>query len=123
MGLKNAFQKAAIAAFNAAGDIKTSITYRSKTNSNPSFNPSTGVITDPYTDYTDIKFIFLKYESREIDGKSILKNDMKGIIPVLNLTPTPKRDDQIILNSVLWNVIAYEKDPADALWEIQFRKP
>jgi len=123
MGLKEAFQNAAVAAFNAAGNIKTSVTYRSKTNINPSFEPSTGTITDSYTDYTDVEFIFLKYEVKEIDGKSILRNDRKAIIPVTNLTPTPKRDDIILLSSIPWNVVEFNTDPADALWEFQLRKP
>jgi len=123
MGLKEAFKNGAIAAFNAAGNVKTSVTYRSKFNANPSFDPETSIVKNTYTDYIDVEFIFLKYEVKEIDGTSILRNDIKAIIPFDNLTPTPKRDDIILLSSIPWNVVEFNTDPADALWEFQLRKP
>lgn len=122
-GLQEAFQKAAAAAFTAAGNVKESVTVRIKSSSNPAYNPSTDSVTDSYTDYT-VNALPSGYDTKEIDGRTILNTDEKLMILVEDLPSiTPKRNDQIIRDSVTWEIESVHKDPADALWTLQIRKP
>jgi len=81
MGLQDAFKKAAIAAFTAADDLVTSVSYRSKTAASATYDPTTGAVTSAYTDYT-VSMIFARYENKQIDGNTILTTDEKALIPV-----------------------------------------
>jgi hypothetical protein len=121
-GLKEAFKSAAAAAFAAADDVKESVTLRSKASSNPTYNPTTDAVTDSYTDYT-VNIIPSGYDSREINNQTILDTDEKVKILVADLSITPKRNDQVIRNSVTWEVVSVHKDPADAVWTLQIRRP
>lgn len=121
MGLRETMQQAAVTAFNIAGNIKESVSYRSKT-SNPTYNPTTGAVSDPYTDYT-VSMIFTKTKKEEIDNQAIMSNDEWALIPQLNLTPTPKENDLIIRNSISYNIVKIGTDPAGALWKLLIRRP
>jgi hypothetical protein len=121
-GLQEAFRSAAAAAFSAAGDIKESATFRSKTNMNPVYDPVTDTETQSYTDYST-SMVPSGYDSREIDGINILDTDERVKILVEELTPIPKRNDQIIRSSIKWEIINIHKDPANAVWTLQIRKP
>jgi hypothetical protein len=121
-GLKEAFRNAAAAAFAAADDIKESAVLRSKTNSNPEYDPATDTVSDAYTDYT-VNIIPSGYNSREVDGQTILATDEKAKILVADLTVDPKRNDQLVRDSVVWEVENVHKDPADAVWTLQIRRP
>jgi len=120
MGLKEAFKAAVQTAFNAAGNVKISITYTS--NPPPVYDPSTGVATPNTTDYSLTNVIREDYEAMEIDGLAIQENDAKLLIPVDDLTPNPKIDDYVTMDSQQWNVVNKYKDPADALWTLQIRQ-
>lgn len=129
MGMKGAFKAAARAAFAAAGDIVTTVTYIS--NNGSSYDTSTGSVTPSTTSYTGIDAIPDSYSTREITNqpdisrsgnRAILPDDKKLYILVDDLTPTPKENDTVILSSENWTVIGKYKDPADALWQLQIRK-
>jgi hypothetical protein len=124
MGIKEAFKAAAEAAFDAAGNVKESVVLRSKASSNPSYNPTSDSITDSYTDYT-VNALPSGYNSREVNGDTILDTDEKLQILVEDLeNVTPKRNDLVLRgDSVRWEVIHVHKDAADALWTLQVRKP
>jgi hypothetical protein len=121
-GLKEAFQKAAEAAFAAAGNVKETVTLRNKINSNPTYNPTTDVISDSYQDYP-VAAIASGYDSREINNTTILDTDEKIKILVSSLSVDPKRNDQIIRDSVKWEIKNVHKDPANAIWTLQIRRP
>lgn len=122
-GLKEAFKNAAAAAFAAAGDVKEEVTLRIKASSNPTYNPTTDSITDSYTDYT-VNIIPSGYDSREINNQTILDTDEKAKILVDDIANiTPKRNDQVVRNSVVWEIVSTHKDPADAVWTLQIRRP
>ena len=126
MGLKEAFKKAAVAAFVAAGDLKEEVTYRSKTEGSSSYTPSTGAVSDPYTDY-GVEMLFTNYKQEQIDGQAILPTDEMAMIPVDNLTPIPKLNDLIIRTDETGTNYTcevqgpYEKDPAQALYVLHTR--
>jgi hypothetical protein len=121
-GLQEAFRNAAAAAFAAVGDIKEMAVFRSKTNSNPVFDPATDTISDAYSDQS-VNIVPSGYDSREVDGQTVLITDEKAKILVADLTVDPKRNDQIVRNSVVWEVINIHKDPANAVWTLQIRRP
>jgi hypothetical protein len=121
-GLKEAFKNAAAAAFAAADDVKESVVLRSKASSNPTYNPTTDAVTDSYTDYT-VNSIPSGYDTREINNQTILDTDEKVKILVADLSVTPKRNDLVVRDSVIWEVISVHKDPADAVWTLQIRRP
>jgi len=122
MGLQDALKKAAQAAFDAVGDIPESVTYRSKTNASSSYDPTTGTVTDAYTDYS-VSMIIGPSQSRQNDGRAILEMDCDAMIAVDDLTPTPKLHDQILRNtSEAWDIVWFKTDAAQALWTFQIRK-
>ncbi len=122
MGMKEAFQAAAIAAFNAAGNVKTSVTYHSL-GTLGTYDPATGTSAETGGSDLSVSVLLTDFEAEEIDGKVILKTDQNLLIPVLSLSVTPKKDDTVVIDSVEWQVQDWKTDPAEALWEIQIRKP
>ncbi|MCP3684775.1 MAG: hypothetical protein GY861_19070 [bacterium] len=125
MGLRDTFKNAANTVFTAFGDIPRSCTYVST--GTKELNTHTGnVVTkasDPDVSYTGVNIIFTKYTKAEIDDVHILFSNVKGLVPVENLTPTPKKNDTITdAAGEQWGVIDWKKDPADALWILQLEQ-
>lgn len=121
-GLQEAFQAAAAAAFSAAGNVKETVTLRKKTDASPVYDPVTDIITDPHTDYS-VSAIPSGYDSNEVDGVVILDTDEKLKILVSALAVSPAKGDLIFRSSVRWEIIGIHKDPADAVWTLQIRRP
>ena len=122
MGMQEAFKKAAQTAFVVAGNIKETVSYRSKTNASATYDPTEGTVTDAYTDYS-VSMIINKARSTQNDNRVILENDDEAMIPVDNLTPTPKLHDVIIRNTTeVWDIVWFRTDPAQALWTFQLRR-
>ena len=131
-GLKAAFKQAAAAAFNAAGNVKESVTIRSKQQDNTAFNPTTNTVTDPYDIYENIDMILTNYMQQEVDGDSILTTDLKAMCLVDDLDFIPKMQDVVVREEVhndgsysyvVWEIIFVKKDAADAVWTFQLRRP
>lgn len=130
MGLKEAFKAAAQAAFNAAGNVKNTVTYISV--SEPTYDTSTGAVSWNNTSYSNISVITDEYSNREIDNqpvgsregdRAILPGDKKVYILYDDLTPTPKENDRITISGQDWTVIGHYVDPAQAMWQLQVRRP
>jgi len=109
-----------VAAFSAIGNVAESVTYRSKT-SNPTYTPSTGAVTDGYTDYT-VSMVFTKITDNELLKENVQLDDMWALIPASNLTPTPKLNDEIVRDSSTWNIRMIKTDPTEALWKFLIRQ-
>lgn len=122
MTLQSAFKAAAQTAFTVADSVLETVTYRSKTNASADYDPVDGEVdTDAYTAYS-VKMLIDQNTQRQIDGQAILAHDDFLLIPVDNLTPTPKLHDQIIRDSEVWDIVYFETDPAQALWTFQVRR-
>ena len=133
MGLREALQKATVAAFNGLGDIPESVTFRSMASGAPAYDPSEGEVTESYTDYT-VLMVFTRIRTHEISTSAIAdasktgdkievrSNDMWALIPQDNLTPTPKVIDVIVRSSAIWQIVDIRTDPAAALWKFLVRK-
>ena len=119
MGLKEAFQKAAEAAFNAAGNVKTSIVYSS--NPNPVYNTGTGVVTESATNYT-VNAIREDYKFNDVDNINIKPEDIKLLVLYSELSILLAEKDYVTMNATRWNVVNWQLDPADAVWTIQVRQ-
>ena len=120
MGLKEAFQRAAVVAFNAAGNVKISVIYSNSPN--PGYNPATGVVAEDQTDYT-VNAIRENYEFKDADGINVKPTDIKLMILYEDLTITPYKDqDYVTINGTRWDVINWQIDPADAVWTFQARQ-
>ena len=133
MGLREALQKATVAAFNGIGDIPESVTFRSMASGAPTYDPSVGEVTESYTDYT-VLMVFTNVSTHEVgagalpfgqktgDNIYIQSTDMWALIPQSNLTPTPKIIDVIIRSSVQMKIVDIRTDPAAALWKFLVRR-
>lgn len=130
MGLKEAFKAAAQAAFSAAGNVKTTISFTSV--SDPTYNPANGGVTWNNTTYSNIDVILDEYSNREIDAnpsgsregnRAVLPGDKKVYILYDDLTPTPKANDYVTISGQNWTVVGTYVDPAQAMWQLQVRLP
>jgi hypothetical protein len=120
MGLQATLKAATQTAFLALGDIPRSCTYHPK--GATSYNPATGAVTEGSQTDETASFVFVKYRSDEIDNQTILAEDQKALIPVENLTAVPKVEDYLTDNeSVRYNVMSVNTDPAKALWILRVR--
>jgi hypothetical protein len=119
MGLKEAFQKAAIVAFNAAGNVKKSAVYSS--NPNPTYNTATGKVTENATDYPIIA-IREDYKFNDVDGLNVKPEDIKWLVLYSELEISLKEKDYITVGGTRWNVVNWQLDPAAAVWTIQVRQ-
>jgi hypothetical protein len=120
MGLREAFQKAAVAAMKAAGNIKIDVTYISITN-DAGYNTSTGAVTAYKTGY-NVEMFFDKNSNEDIKNMAVDSNQQLGYIAVNDLKPTPKIKDRILIDNVEWTVVEFQTDPAKALWIIKIQE-
>ena len=121
MGLQEVFKAAAQTAVLAFGNVGKSITYTA-VSGNAVYDPTTGASVQPTTDHT-VTVIFDSFEAQQINQTTVRSFDQKVMIPVEDLSATPGLDDYLTVDSVRWNVVNSETDPADALWILQIRKP
>lgn len=122
MGIGTTVQTAVQAAFDVLDDMLTVVTYRAKSSGSATYNTTTGAVSESYTDYS-VSGLLVRYQAKEIDNLAIQPTDQKLLIPVLDLSPTPKLNDVVVISSVSWQVVNFGKDPASAMWVIQLRLP
>lgn len=122
MGLREALNKAAAAAFTAIGDIPESATFRRTTTA---YVPSTGVSTVTNTDYIVTKAVFTKYDNFEIDRVIILGTDVKMIFQTskLSITPNIATDKIVRADGKIYNILRVYHDPAMVTTTLQLRTP
>jgi len=122
MGLKETFQKAALAGVNAFGNVRASTIYV-QVSSASTYSASTGVQAVAESSTAGVMVIFDVFKFREIDNINVRADDKKALVPALSIpgiVPTP--EDRIIESSAVWNVVAVEVDPAGALYTLQVRR-
>ena len=119
MGLKETFKKAAQTGMSAIGNVAIAVTYVSIT-AQASYNPVTGTVTEKSTSYS-VNMMFDRNLAEDIKNIAIDINEKLAYIAVDDLTPTPKTDDRITIDSVSWSVTEVLTDPADALWILKIK--
>jgi len=120
MGLRETFKKAAQSAMSAAGNVLVSVSYISITG-NAVYNPATGVVTEKSKTYS-VNMMFDENLSEDMPNIAIDINEKLGYIAVEDITPVPKPDDRITIDSVNWSVVSVHTDPAEALWIIKIKR-
>jgi len=124
VGLRETMSKAAQTAFTAAGDIPVATTYYQR--GSTVYDASTGTVSAGVNTYL-FSMIFAAFKSNEIDNEHILATDQKGLVPQANFSTIPAVGDYLFIvesgASVRYDVQGFKKDPADALWTLQLRKP
>ena len=124
MGLKETFQKAAVAAFNAAGNVPSTIWYYE--NASTAYDVSTGLTSVVASAYMT-SGMFASYKASQIDNEKVLPTDVRCLIPYQTFSALPiqhatvQRVEQSV--SVIYEVMDYGLDPADGLLIFQLRKP
>ena len=120
MSLKSTIQKAVKSGFRTVGDVAQNVTYYQK--GDPDRNSATREVTSMDLPYV-VKAIFTDYTSKDLENSAIRSTDQKILITKLDL-PVVVSDKDFIedVDEVIWNVVNFETDPANAVWEIQGRK-
>jgi hypothetical protein len=125
MGLRDVFANAAETIFIAAGDVPITTYYYA--HATAVYDVSSGVVSTGVS-LTVTSFIFENYKQIDVENKNIEPTDLKGTIPQARLAgvvPSVKDHIQIVEAgaSVRYDVVNKKQDPAQATWELQFRKP
>jgi len=120
MGLAEVIKKAAQTSLKVIGNAAVEATYHSL--GTFTVTPATGdtVEIDGF-DQEDVKMAFVKYKDSEIDNSSIIRTDRKILIAAEDLTATPKKNDYIDNDDIIWVIKDVEKDIVGALWILQGR--
>lgn len=118
MGLRNVFQKAAVTALNAFGDVTQDAYYVETIDDGFGDSSSTSypvkIIYDTFTDAEASRFSF---------ASLIQVKDKKGLVPALSVDVAIHSNNQIKdTDDVLWSIIAKEMDAADAMYILLLRK-
>lgn len=121
-GLKSIFQNAAVAIHSAFGDINTSVTYQKRDlDASTTYDPATGIFTEPAEQNQSISGIFTSYKTEDIDNITIHANDRKFMIPFSDIDFTPEERDYLVQGTNKFEIISISKDPADAEYIFQLR--
>jgi hypothetical protein len=115
MGLQAVFQNAAVAAFNAAGDIVKVATYRIVSDNELETSP---IVSLPF------RIMLNGFTIRERkESETILADDVKGVTPSLSLGMRPSVGAEIDVNAETYTVVALlPGDAAEAVYTMQLRK-
>ena len=117
MSLLTTVQSAVQTAKDATVSLWQSITYKDQ--SSATYNTSTGAVTQTATDYS-VKALITKYDQEDI-ADHILATDLKAMLLVDELTPTPSNDDTVVYNSVEYSIVDFQQDVSQSLWYLQLR--
>jgi hypothetical protein len=126
MGLRETIRNLAQTAIAAVGNIAVSSTYRVKNTA--SYDTSTGTVTSNDTDYTAVPVVFDDNAYMNlgiIDQPNLVVNSNERLFYVaqLDLSPTPKKGDELISLGITWQIVDIKTDPAEALWIFKGKKP
>ena len=114
MGLKGVFQAAGKVAFNVAGDVKRSCTYRSITKSGLS-----AISRELFT----VNVIFADFNTLEqATNGNVQPGDTQAVVLVADMLAIPKAGDQLVDGSDEYTVLSYTSDPAQVTYTIHVRK-
>lgn len=128
MGLRDALKSAARAAVVAVGDLAASAVYHS--HATTVYDASAGTPTVTYSTVGGCRVIVSEFRLADNDPRSrapdfdVRAEDKQADLPasyVSGVTPKPK--DRIVIDGETWNVVNVGTDPAEALWQLQIRRP
>lgn len=88
------------------------------------YDPATGAPTGSETLYPISEIIFVDYELSRIDGQIIRRLDKQALFRISEISV--EVTDKMILRLASgeeWDIVEAVRDPADALYELQCRRP
>ncbi len=122
MALRDAIEAGVQAAFNVVSDGLVSAVVTHYTNDAPAYNPATGIMTDPSTNYTK-SFLRSQWTQREIYEKDVLAGEMKLMIPASTLGFEPREQkDYMTINSEKWIISKFWSDPYDTVYFLKMKR-
>lgn len=89
------------------------------------YDPSTGQFTPAEPKKTNIKAVFVDYETKEIDGTNVLRTDKKVLIAAASLEEKPSTTTKIKDGSEEYSVIdvnIIQPGNTKILYEVQARR-
>ena len=124
MGLRAAFQNGAKALFAAFDDVPFNITYKVFT---AGAAGGRGAVSGTLSSGSTVEAFVVSYNNKEVmlDGGLIAPGDRKVIIEkrVLDaLSVTPKKSDQMVIESDTFKVINISPDPSASIYIFQVRQ-
>jgi hypothetical protein len=124
MGLRETFQNAAKTAIDTFGNVRVSATYEALASTNSVvYNASSGTAVVTRSSVSGVQLIFDVFEIAQIDNQNVLPDDRKALIAGKTLsTITPKVADRIIVSGIVYEIVNFETDAADALYTFQLRR-
>lgn len=119
MGLMDTIQDAVASAFTALDDMAQYVSYHSI--GIVHYEPNSGEnIEEGGTDY-QVWVVPLEYSLYEVDGEVIKPEDKKIMIKGDAIPFTPKNEDTLEIDSIVYRVVNVKTDPAKAAWTVQGR--
>jgi len=109
MGLRETIKNAAKMAIAATGNIPILSTYRVK--GAVTYNPATGQTTANDTEYDNVPVVhddnspYTSIGMMNIPNMVVNENERIFYIAQLDLTPTPKLGDQLIVSGITWDIV------------------
>jgi len=123
MGMREAFQAAAKSAARAAGNVFEEVGYRAHVTTTYDASTDTASVT---SGRYMVSMMFDVYSVYERQNQAVEARDIKGLLPRLNLPTRPSNKDLVTRMiagvSAEFEVVGYQTDPAEALWELQLRQ-
>jgi acetylglutamate synthase len=121
MGLRDLAKNLATTAINnISGDIAVTVTYRQKAIG--AYDPASDTYNTTPTD-TVVKAVPVREKRDEDDNSRVIDATIRVLIPSSALSFIPVEQDEIILDTVVHEVVQIKTDPATALWILYLRKP
>lgn len=120
MGLTSTTRSGVQAAFDAVGDLKTSVTHVSVALG--LHNVTTDTTASVETS-TVVDAVLVKDKAMEQDWTPKDRKTMKCLIAYTDLSTEPKLDDYITIATVDWQVTSVNKVPGNSVWILRIREP
>lgn len=109
--------------FEFFSDITSAVTYH-YTDSQPVYNPATGVITrsDQQT-FSNVPAIFVGFRQEEIDGERVRPEDKKCLIQYKDVPIRPKLDDYMTTINGDIEIIQVRREQSESVHVFHVRFP
>ena len=117
MSLLTTIQASVKTAKKVTEPLWQSVTYKDQGES--SYDTVGGVVTQLSTDYS-IEALITKYDKKDL-GEHVLATDLKAMVVVADLSPTPSKDDTVVYNGTEYSIVDFQLDVSQSIWYLQLR--
>lgn len=122
MGLISTIEAGIDTAFNAVGDIATSVTLHRKVRNDFDTNVLRPIVADESPDIVIDKVLVTSFTIKELKDRGILPTDQKVLIKGVDLSIIPiPEDDRLTINGKVWQIKRVQALPQNVLFILQVR--